>query len=137
MQVYLLLGSLNSYLRSQSQEELEKLVHDLASLLVLLGAEELPEESELPILLTRASGAASPIMGLQPRLHMLMNRTTIDGVYVGVGYNIPSSTASSIQSSPSIYGRPRSDSNHGIRGRWSDAMLAPETPQGEGLAQRC
>ena len=33
----MLLGSLNNYLSSKSQEELEKLVHDLASLLVLLG----------------------------------------------------------------------------------------------------
>ena len=47
VQVYLLLGSLNSYLRSQSQEELEKLVHDLASLLVLLGVGE-EATSDLP-----------------------------------------------------------------------------------------
>ena len=60
----MLLGSLNSYLRSQSQEELEKLVHDLASLLVLLGVGEqasadLPDGSVMELLSRTNSGAMS------------------------------------------------------------------------------
>jgi len=54
-EVYLLLGSVNTYLRSQSQEELEKLVHDLAALLFLLGVEtqanaDLPTGSMMELL---------------------------------------------------------------------------------------
>ena len=67
--MYLLLGSLNEYLRSQSQEELEKLVHDLASLLVLLGVgaqadADLPDGSVMELLSPSTSeatlGAATP-----------------------------------------------------------------------------
>ena len=60
--MYLLLGSLNEYLRSQSQEELEKLVHDLASLLVLLGVgaqadADLPDGSVMELLTPSPSEA--------------------------------------------------------------------------------
>ena len=63
--MYLLLGSVNTYLRSQSQEELEKLVHDLAALLFLLGVEgvETAANADLPTgsmmeLLTQTNCAA-------------------------------------------------------------------------------
>ena len=65
LQVYLLLGSLNSYLRSQSQQELEKLVHDLAALLVLLGVgaqvgADLPASSMMEMISKTNSGATKP-----------------------------------------------------------------------------
>ena len=60
---------MNSYLRSQSQQELEKLVHDLAALLVLLGAgaqagADLPPSSMMEMTSKTNSGAAKPRAGL-------------------------------------------------------------------------
>ena len=35
----------------------------------------------------------------------------------------------SASNSPGFSGGVRSDSNHGLRGRWNDSMLRPETPE--------